>query len=224
MLLYFHWLQTQNGYQNNCRTGLFSFYLLHPAWIWFSWHSLQWLIWRRLDAKYDSYGIVWEKTSQLIINWLYEEFVGFGQRNHQGRRIWMRVTSYLGPDNIWPGNAAGFARKRDGYTFIGDVVVRTSVDLRGHCWRSRSWNAAVGLARSMIAGFSQAALSALEAFLHYKPMMKANLACHYTPLNRVAFSSGHAANEPPHCNYPRRVKSPAYCWLPCWVSTLLTRL
>lgn len=76
----------------------------------------------------------------------------------------MSVMSYLGPDNIWPGNAAGFARKRDGYTFIGDVVIWTSVDLRGHCWRSRSWNAAVGLARSMITGFSQAALSAWRHF------------------------------------------------------------
>lgn len=48
--------------------------------------------------------------------------------------LWiLSVTLYLGPDNIWFGNSAGFARKRDGYTFIGDVVVRTSVDLRGHC-------------------------------------------------------------------------------------------
>lgn len=215
----------KNEYQNNCKTGYLSFiYCILHAYGSSSWHSLQWLI-LRLEANYDSYSIVWEKTSQLIINWLYAEFVGFGQRNHQGKWIWiMSVTSYLGPDNIWPGNATGFARKRDGYTFIGDVVVRTGVDLRGHCWRSRSWNAAVRLACSMSTGFSQAALSAPEAFLHYKPMMKPNLACHYTPLNTVAFSSGHAANEPPHCNYSRRVKSPAYCCFPCWVSTLSTRL
>lgn len=76
----------------------------------------------------------------------------------------MSVTLYLGPDNIWFGNSTGFARKRDGYTFVGYVVVRTSVDLRGHCWRSRSWNAAVRLACSMIAGFGQAALSRSRHF------------------------------------------------------------
>lgn len=147
--------------------------------------------------------------------------VGFSQR--QKVDCFMSVTLYLGPDNIWFGNSAGIARKRDGHTFIGYVVVRTSVDLRGHCWRSRSWNAAVRLARSMITGFSQAALSALQAFLHYKPMMNRNLACHYTPPIKVAFSSGRTANEPLHCNYHRRVKSPTYFYFPCCVSPLLTR-
>lgn len=166
---------------------------------------------------------MWEnKTSRLIVSWLCEGCVGFIQR----RKVdcFMSVTLYLGPDNFWFRNSAGFARKRDGYTFVGYVVVRASVDLRGHCWRSRSWNAAVRLACSMITGFSQAALSALQACLHYKPMMNRNLACHYTPLIKVAFSSGHAANEPLHCNYRRRVKSPSYFYFPCWVSTLLTRL
>lgn len=151
-----------------------------------------------------------------------KEFVGFSQR----RKVvcFMGVTLYLGPDNIWFGNAAGFARKCDGDTFVGYVVVWTSVDFRRHCWRSRSWNAAVRLAYSMITGFGQAALSALQACLHYKPMMNRNLACHYTPLIKEAFSSGRAANEPLHCNYCRRVKSPTYFYFACWVSTLLTRL
>lgn len=144
-----------------------------------------------------------KKISRLIVSWSCEGgVVGFSQR----RKVvcFMGVTLYLGPDNIWFGNSAGFARKRDGDTFVGYVVVWTSVDLRGHCWRSRSWNAAVRLACSMITGLGQAALSALQACLHYKPMMNRNLACHYTPLIKEAFSSGRAANEPLHCNYCRR--------------------
>lgn len=140
-----------------------------------------------------------KKTSHFLINWS----CGIQPKKEGG--LFKSVPIYLGPDNIWFGNSAGLARKRNGCTFVGYVVVRTREDLRGHCWRSRSWSAVVRLACSMITGFGQPVLSALQAFLHYKPMMNPNLACHYTPLIKVIFSSGRGANEPLHCNYCRRV-------------------
>lgn len=133
------------------------------------------------------------------------------------------MTSYLGPDNIWLGMSTGFTRKSDGNALISYVVVWTRMDLRGHCRRSRSWNAAVRLASSIITGLSQAVLSALEAFLHYRLTMNHNLACHYMT-QKMALSSRHAVNETSHYNSSSRVKSSTYSCFPGWVSAFLTCL
>lgn len=122
---------------------------------------------------------VGKEITQSIMRWMYDGFMGRGQEDlaRTQRNWWVSVTSHLGPRNVWLWNPAGLARQRDGYALIGYVVVRTGVDLRGHCGRSRSWNTAVSLDIGIIAGLKQPARSSLEAFLHYKLMMNRNLAC-----------------------------------------------
>lgn len=151
---------------------------------------------------------------------MYDGFMGRGQEDlaRTQRNWWVSVTSHLGPRNVWLWNPAGLARQRDGYALIGYVVVRTGVDLRGHCGRSRSWNTAVSLDIGIIAGLKQPARSSLEAFLHYKLMMNRNLAC----LSLGA--SGHQSmRQMKPCDDSRVVKSSAnHCFL-CWVSTFGNR-
>lgn len=93
---------------------------------------------------------LWDAAKEIIKKWI----------------LTVSVTSYLGPGNIWLGNSIGLAWQCDGYTLIGYVVVRTRVDLRGHCGRSRSMNTAVWLATSIITDLKQ-----------LKLMINHNLAC-----------------------------------------------
>lgn len=122
---------------------------------------------------------VGKEITQSIMRWMYDGFMGRRQEDLERtqRNWWVSVTSHLGPRNVWLRNPAGLARQRDGYALAGYVVVRTGVDLGGHCGRSRSWNTAVSLDIGIIAGLKQPARWAPEAFLHYKWMMNRNLAC-----------------------------------------------
>lgn len=129
----------------------------------------------------------------------------------------LSVTSYLGPDNIWLGNPTGFTWQSDGYALVGYVVVRTSVDLRGHCGRSRSWNTAVWLATSIITGLSQAAASVF----HYKPMMNRNLACLWLcncvkndPFIKMNLLTTMTAGGSAHRQISFHAES-AHCWPDC---------
>lgn len=121
---------------------------------------------------------VGKEITQSVMCRVYDGFVGRGQQHldRTQRNWWVSVTSHLGPRNVWLRNPAGLARQSDGYALIGYVVVRAGVDLRGHCGRSRSWNAAVELDIGIITGLKLPARLALEAFLHYKLMMNRNLA------------------------------------------------